>query len=93
MLMAVNKSVTTINALFKILYIMSLRSIYLYIYIYRFGIGALKRTRLFPICKCTKMDINRLNWTEWKEVDRMDKIGSNWNMVDQIEQSGSMWIE
>ena len=76
MLMWFNKSVITINVMFKILDITSLRFIYIYIYSINLDLEQVLsiQTCVFPLSKCTK--INR-SGSKWIELDQMDRIGPN----------------
>ena len=72
-----NKSVATIlNAMFKILEIMSLR---LYIYLINLDLDSVLSTQiwLFPLCKCTKIDWSRPKWTQWTKFEQMEQSGPN----------------
>ena len=80
MLIWLNKSVATINAMLKILDIMSLRythtHTHTHTHIYNkfgFRIGTINLNMFFHVWKCTKMDEvntngpNGMKWTEWKK--------------------------
>ena len=78
--MQLNKSVATINAILKILDIMSLRSIF---FKNKFGfiIGALNPNMsfFFTTCKCTKMDRSGPKWIEVVQMDRSGHKWTKWN--------------
>ena len=78
--MQLNKSVATINAILKILDIMSLRSIF---FKNKFGfiIGTLNPNMsffFFTTCKCTKMDQNGPNGPKWTQMDQMEQRWTEW---------------
>ena len=81
--MWLNQSVVTINVMFKILDIMSLRYIYIYILInkFRFSIGALNPNMSFPYMQVHKngpkgieVGTNGLYWTKWEQ--------GGWNWIE-----------
>ena len=81
-----NKGVTIIYVMFKILNIKSLRFIYIFNK-FGFRIGVFQPKHIFS---CTKMDQsgpkwikmdrnspNKLNQTKWNKVDQMKRMGTN----------------
>ena len=95
--MWLNKSVITINGMFKILDITSLRSIFFKI---NMNLEQVLLTKhIFSLyAKCTKMnqgeskqievDPNRLNGTKWTEWTKYDRIRPNWTEQDKVDQCG-----
>ena len=86
--MWLNVSVATLNTMLKNLDTTSLVYIYIYILINLDLEKLLSPKHVFSLYvsaqKWTEVDINGLNWTKWKEVDRMDRIGLNGNKADEI---------
>ena len=86
--MWLNVSVATLNTMLKNLDTTSLVYIYIYILINLDLEKLLSPKHVFSLYvsaqKWTEVDINGPNWTKWKEVDRMDRIGPNGNKADEI---------
>ena len=76
--------------MFKILDIMSLRSIYIFFNKFGLRIGTLNPNISFSYMLVHK---NGLKWTQIDEIEQMDRIGPNGNKVDQNGPNKNKWTD